>query len=216
MYESVNTVLNDFQTSWSVLPVFQGIRDEFQGKIAQLHELDFQQRFITGQSAKVKMEKRKRAAEEALKMRGSLLAYATGAEVSVLYNAVSFAPSRLRYGSAIETTAYITLLIEKTTEYLSELAPYGVDQSVLDNLIATRDAILEISSEPRDRIVNRKGITRTIKATIERVDKVLIAQMDQIVISLMDAAPEFYMAYFDARITVDLRGPGRTPETPAA
>lgn len=216
MYESVLTVLDDFQSSWSVLPVFQGIRDDFQEKIAQLHSLDYQQRFITGQSSKLKKQIRQRAAEEALKMRGSLLAYAASAEVSVLYNAVSFAPSRLRYGSVMETTAFISLLIEKATEHLAALAPYGVDQNVLDNLIAARDAILEVSTEPRDRIVNRKSITRTIKTTVERMDKILHSQMDQLVVSLMDAAPEFYMAYFDARIVVDLRGPGRSPETPAA
>ena len=206
MYQSVQKVLDNFQSSWTVLPAFQGLRDEFLEKFELLKELDYDQRFVAKNSGSIKRDHRRKLAKKAKLVQNALLAYAAGTKNLELTHMIKFAPSRLQYGSSIEVRAMVDLVISKAEEHLSGLEDYGVTQTVLTDLIATRDEVDTEATSPRDKIVSRKAITRTIKITINRLDELLRDQMDRLVATLEPSEPQFHMRYFDARIVVDLPG----------
>ncbi len=203
MYRSVASVLDNFQSSWLVLPAFQGLRDEFQEKLSLLIEMDNDQRTIAKDAGSEKKDRKLRLAQKAKDVQSALIAYAVSTENTILLRKVKFAPSRFKYGSAMESRAMVDLIIEKAEAHLSGLADYGIDATDVADLINKRDEVVDGVTAPRNKIVSRKAITRTIRITIERMDVLLQDQLDRLVSTLESTETRFHMEYFDSRIIVD-------------
>ncbi|MDX2361256.1 MAG: hypothetical protein QNK23_10645 [Crocinitomicaceae bacterium] len=207
MYRSVLTVIDNYLTSWSVLPAFQIAQLLFKENVTQIESYAQEQRFITLNSGTMKRSKRKSVMELTIPVLSAIRAYADSEGNEALYLEMKFAPSRLRYGNIHETMQLLNLVIEKAEEFLTDLADFGISQGTIDALAEERDSLQDINFMPRNKIVDRKFVTKQIEVLMAQSDALLVERLDHLVRVLKSDELEFSTKYFDARIIVDLKTP---------
>ncbi len=83
-----------------------------------------------------------------------------------------------------------------------------------DALAAHAQAITALDglkTAPRDAIVNRKVATMTLPSAIVFVRGIYRNELDKMMSRFKKSSPDFYIAYFAARIIIDRRGGKATP-----
>jgi hypothetical protein len=153
-------------------------------------------------------------------MAASLSAYAVITGKVMLFNQMKFRKKTLLRGDRNEVVRLMDLVIEKATEFQSELDPYGIDAADIAELQGLRDELEVHFGAPRNAIVERKTATANLDTLSREINDLLRFQLDKLMLVLKEEAPEFYSTYTNARHTVALKNarrdenPGSEPNEP--
>jgi hypothetical protein len=94
-------------------------------------------------------------------------------------------------------------VIDAATENLAALADYGVTGATRDELKAAADLFANKKESPREAVIGRKVETLSLPSAILAVRSIFRNEIDKLMTAFKKTAPDFYNAYFTARIIVD-------------
>ena len=199
MYKSVLTIINDYQSSWSVLPAFEGVKNALEEKVAQLEAHRTDQTVVAKGAGKIKRERREELGALFMTAIKALKAYASVTENTELFMKMQFAPSRLLYGSTAEMLTLTSFTMDKVEEHQSALEDYGITEELFNTLVDAQGELDKAMGNPRVRIVERKHLTGEIHHLVAEIDKLIQRQLDMLVGVLESTDRAFHSRYFNAR-----------------
>ncbi|MDX1652983.1 MAG: hypothetical protein R3277_10855 [Brumimicrobium sp.] len=213
MYQSVLKVIQSNQASWNGLVAFENAVTRFSQKVTELENLTYQKsKIIMGMRSK-RDKKRDEIVEKALHLGNALYALASAIGDEKLKADVHYSPSRLRYAPITTFMQIVNGLINTANDLIADLADYGVDQNMVDDLTLAHMEFIEISNLPRQAIVSRKVLVQQIGNTVSEIDEVLKSQLDRLIVLLNSSAPGFVMTYEGARVIIDTPATRRSKST---
>jgi hypothetical protein len=113
--------------------------------------------------------------------------------------------SKLFYMRDSKTANTAEEIIKRATENLTDLIPYGITQTVLDNTNQVLDNYRLELAKPRASIANRKLLNDNIALLFKECDQIFYL-LDTLVSSKKDEFPDFYKEYFINRTIIDYKG----------
>jgi hypothetical protein len=142
-------------------------------------------------------------ATAALPLVGCIQAYATDENNQELYEKVNYTYSSFTHGNDIDKYDRAMMVHAKGTEYLTEMAEYGVTQDMLDALNTAAAAFHAIFTKPQTAIDARKAATEKLEELFAQLNKLLKNKMDKLMMKYQVTNPDFYNDYVNAREIVD-------------
>ncbi len=203
MYQAVRRVIQSNSTSWNGLVAFENAVTRFSQKVTELENLAYKKsKALLGMKSK-RDQKREKIAEQTLYLSNALYAYASKIQDEKLKADVHYSPSELNYSPLPVFLRLVNGIINTANDNFNELADYGVDQNMIDDLTLAHMEFIEISNLPRQAIVSRKVMTQQITNTVNDIDEVLKSQLDMLIVLLRKDDPTFVMTYEGARTIID-------------
>jgi len=211
MYKTVKTVIISNGIVWNGIPAFVTIVDRYDGKVILLDQLVFEQETGLIGVRKLKDKERIQTAELANSIASALRVYATDNNDTVLLEKMNFMPSEMSFKGSLATLQIIQRVELAALEHASELGDYGISETMINNLVEQHDHLITAFGSTRDAIVQRGKNTKLIKGLIKEIDELLKMGLDQLVEVVKHTAPEFAIAYYQAREVVDQHGKKHKP-----
>ena len=205
MYKAVKTVIDANQSAWTSLAAFGSSFQAFANRLGALEESAYQQNLsMIGVSA-VKNAKRAMVIDRAYAISSGMVAYAVVNNNVELINHMKISRNDMDKAGKSELLVLVDRVIARATDYLGQLADYGVDQTVVDELQTLRDELYAQLSAPRHAVIERKNQTVRIKTLEQELDAILKLQLDKLMVVLKEEYPDFFTAYTNARVIIDLK-----------
>jgi hypothetical protein len=222
MYKAVKSTISGNQESWSALPAFATAYAAFSEKLAQLISLGKSQSFSTEGIYSKKRAVRRKLTIEILKLAQGLRAMTMDKGLIILRQRLNVNRTTLELKSEIKAMEIVEFVLESANEFANDLEDYGISEARIQAAEALRDEFKALMAAPRDAIVKRKEITRSINRLATELDSLLKDKLDTLVNLMEDTHRTFHGNYMDARIVVDYGGhhsgsgddAGLTPEEP--
>lgn len=212
MYKAVKTVIAENNSAWAGFPAFETAVQQFSDKVDLLEHSGYNQAFaLVGVSA-LRNSRREAAAERFQAIASSITAYAVVNNRPEVIAQMKINRSDLIFCSTLRMLQQMDVVIARGTEHLGELAPYGIDQGVLDELIATREELNILLTSPRKAITDRKLITRQLSMLSKDINDLLRFRLDNLMEMIKFEHPDFFRAYHNARVVIDHRSRGRNTD----
>lgn len=205
MYKAVKDVLAQHDTVWTGIPAFVSVHDAFMNKLSDLEQGVYNQSLsVIGVNA-AKNAKRDLVIDKAFAISSGIVAYAVLNNDAALIDQIKIAKSDMKNASKAKLMIMIDRIIAKATEFGDAITEFGVSELSVTELQTLRDELELILNSPRNAIIARKGYTRMIKTLREELSTMLNLQLDKLMEVLKEEHPDFFSAYKDARVIVDLR-----------
>ena len=135
-----------------------------------------------------------------------MVAYAFAVNNDVLRQEINFSKSALQSLAAVDLPPTIQLIIDRATENLAALAPYGIEAPMLTILDTYNADFRDSISDPRQAIVGRKTVTEKLDEALDEAVAICKEQLDNLIYIYETSHPEFYKGYKSVRIIIDLHG----------
>jgi len=123
-----------------------------------------------------------------------------------LLEQLHFTYSELLSSKSLDTLQLIHRVELAAIEHMNELGDYGISETMINDLVEQHDRLITAFGSTRDAIVQRGKNTKLIKGLIKEIDELLKMGLDQLVEVVKHTAPEFAIAYHQAREVVDQHG----------
>lgn len=210
MIYAVLEVCGVHTAKWSPLTAYKTAHDELVANKTSLENaLQVQKQILTG-VASDKGLKREAMVQKATEVANGLYAYAVDKGNEVLRMKVSMEKSTFMRQRDAVIAQMCQNVCDLGTAEVANLGPYGLVAADMTDLQTAIDTYVAVVSSPRTAVTVRKGATAEIDLLIRNSMKILNGRMDKLMPEFKTSAPDFYQAYFDARIIVDL-GTGEKP-----
>ena len=189
------------QTTLQSMPGFNQMRTELNQTITEIrHNSENQLANRTGYSI-TKTNLKAQMVIIAANLADCLQAFADSTNNTVLKQEMKITKTkltRLRAATAADVTKFI---IDTATQNLAAAAPFGVTQTIINQLTQITNDFNQNITLPQANIQKRKVITKTIASLFEHTNQ-LIQRMDTLVNILQLTNPDFYQKYYYTRKTV--------------
>lgn len=113
----------------------------------------------------------------------------------------------------LSTTKLVAACDELRTDinsYGAQLADFGISDTTISQTLGLIQAGIAALMNPRNAIIERKGLTFNLDASVRNIDKLLKERLDLLMLSFNTLQPSFYQSYKNARIIIDLHGKYKT------
>jgi maltose-binding protein MalE len=94
-------------------------------------------------------------------------------------------------------------IFDAAADHIGVLADYGVTEPIKDELKGAMELFANKKEGPREALIGRKVETISLPIAIREVRSIFRNELDKMMTSFRKAKPDFYQAYFAARIIVD-------------
>lgn len=209
MYNAVQRTLQLNTASWNGLAAFENAVSRFTSKVTQLESISVA-KVTAAKGAKARRNQlRKLLGDEALLLTDAL--YSLGMEKGdfELSEKVKYTPSDFGYASQRVFLQMIAIVLEEANKNVADLAPFGIDQSRIDDTILLSLEFSEIVDLPRQTVVSRKVMNAQIDALVSEIDAELNIHLDRLVRSFGKTDPVFVATYKGSRTIIDARSTHR-------
>lgn len=199
------TVVNWMDTSLAQvqhLPALTTLLEELKGHMVDINNYSTVQQIGTKGYTKQKAEYKEKLTHITIEVLNALKAYAAISENIVLAGEVDFSPSELEQTNATILNDKVGVILQKATENLQQLAPYGTLQENLTQLQEAQQAYVKSIATPRAGIINRKQATAALAEIFDKVDALLTDKIDKLLLLLQTKDAATYSAYRSARQVV--------------
>lgn len=203
MFLVVDKVLTKFAADWAGNVAFAAAVAVFRALLGEIMtKVEVQETAYTGVT-KDKKTARLAMKDSAMLVSGAVIAYASTVGNETLKKAVSFSASSIMQGRDTVAAQRARVIHDQANGVVALLADFGVTATVLSDYMDLIEAFEAMIPAPRVAIVMKKGAGQSLQLLIGNVLVVLKDQLDKLMPQFKVSAPEFYEAYFDARIIVD-------------
>jgi hypothetical protein len=203
MFETTLKVLDDFKNTWKGRGalVDAAARAESGTKAirARTREQHSPTEGITDQKAQLRDD----LEEKLLVIADAIAAFAAkigNPDLAAQADLTKSSIDRLADSNLVQTAGRIADL---ATEKLADLGPYGVTDANKKELEDAAALFDEAKDSPREAIIGRKVETLSLPADINSVRSIFRTEIDKLITGFKKSSPDFYNAYFAARIIVD-------------
>jgi len=204
MIEAVITVLNNNSTTWNSIPPIVEIKTKVETNLTKIRGLrQIQEKDFTGITVN-KAEIRENLIAATLKLIGGLMAYATVTSNHELRNSINYGKHDLNHSR--DNILYDkALLVYNTAQPLAtELAVYLIGEEdilAVDTLLKKYEPAIP---EKRAATSETKAATEALKQTFKDTSFLLKDKLDNLMLIFQAGNPDFYNAYVNSRIIIDL------------
>ncbi|HEY1771368.1 MAG TPA: hypothetical protein VGG02_14040 [Chthoniobacterales bacterium] len=220
MFETTDKTFTQYQSVWSVMPAFVDAVSRVEEGITAIRQKQADQE-ATGDAA-AKQNARDAVEEQTLSIGSQVSALASKTNDPMLGAKVNFDKS------ALDKAAISDLLIEAKSvqgaanDNAAVLASdYMISAAMLTTFGAAITTLGNMKDSPRTATVNKRVQTLSLPGAIAYVRGILRNEIDKMIIAFKASQPDFYTAYFAARVIIDRTGTHKgkaspTPPTPPA
>ncbi len=204
MLETVITVLENNATIWNSIPAIVEIKEKVVTNIGKIRGLrQIQEKDFTGITVN-KAEVQENLIAATLKLIGGLMAYATVTNDHELRNSINYGKHDLNHSR--DNILYDkALLVYNTAQPLAaELAVYLITEEdilAVDTLLKKYE---EAIPEKRAATSETKAATEALKQIFKATNLLLKDKLDNLMLIFRAINPDFYNAYTNSRIIIDL------------
>jgi len=204
MYLLVKILLNTFNAIWAGIPGFVLAVNEFFGKLTDIDgDVQVQETKKTG-ITKNKKKAKKSLIDKALEVMGALQKIATDTNDDELYDDVNFTESQLSNTRDTILLERVAIIKTAATAHAAELLGEGIDAADLTEFNDRITLYAGIVSSPTQARSNKKIATANLKIHVKDTDTILKKKLDKLMLQFKDTNPDFYDAYKNDRIVIDL------------
>ena len=204
MFETVMTVLDNNSTVWNSIPPIVEIKTKVDTNIYKIRELrQKQEKDFTGITVN-KAEVQEKLIAATLKLIGGLMAYSTVNNDHRLRNSINYTKSDL-FLSRDNILYDKSLLVYNIAQPLAaELSVYLITEEdilAVDTLLKKYEQAIP---EKRAATSESKAVTEALKQTFKATSLLLKDKLDNLMLIFQAVNPDFYNAYTNSRIIIDL------------
>jgi len=204
MFETVMTVLDNNSTVWNSIPPIVEIKTKVDTNIYKIRELrQKQEKDFTGITVN-KAEVQEKLIAATLKLIGGLMAYSTVNNDHRLRNSINYTKSDL-FLSRDNILYDKALLVYNIAQPLAaELSVYLITEEdilAVDTLLKKYEQAIP---EKRAATSESKAVTEALKQTFKATSFLLKDKLDNLMLIFQAVNPDFYNAYTNSRIIIDL------------
>lgn len=215
MFETTNRVLDDNRSLWSGIPAFADAVARAESGTGAIREKAGEQ--VPTGDAEAKAAARLDLEEKALNIADQLAALAAKTGDHDLAAKVEVNKSqldRMPDSDLLVTTKRISTAAAANSAVLA--SDYQVTAAELMALGTAITKFDGMKTAPRDAVVNRKVATLALPDAIAFVRSIYRNELDKMMTRFRKSAPDFYAAYFAARIIVSRAATHAAPKAPVA
>ena len=219
MYRSTVELLEKNTAKTGALPAFAASFGRFDSVVDQIGEKDKERMTKTPGKANARDETEDALVLGTLIVTSALTAYASSTGNAQLKGAVKISESQLRYARTNEQLNLAKVVLDLATANLAALGPFGVTQTVLDDLKARIAAYDAATKQVSSGMAERAGARTAVSDLFNQADLILKDELDRMMHFFRVSAPEFYNDYRNARVIKDMgvrHGKPGQPTPPAA
>lgn len=207
MYLATLVILEKNRSVWQGIPAIVQLVTQITKQVGLLQKAVKKQTEKRKGIALDKGSSRQAMADQAVLVGGIVKAYANATENYQLEESVNYTVTNFTNGKDTLAKEQAEIIWDKATEYITQLADYGLTQADLDDLDNSIEEYADLVSSPRVGITDRKESTGSIRQLITQIDNLFKKQLDLLLVRYKSTA--FYPTYQAARIIVDQRGKKR-------
>ncbi|GHT25064.1 hypothetical protein FACS189430_11110 [Bacteroidia bacterium] len=200
MYQSTLETCLKYEGEWAHIPAFQAAVDELQGALTAIDTEAQQQSGAGSKGATLsKNELATKMVQTAATATGLMSVYAFKTKNNDLLAKTNISKHTLYRLPEPEALAAARVLLAEMTRYADELADYGADEDLrneLEQSIADFQAALV---QPRNAIIEKKQYTGNLAKAFAQANSILYDELDKLVVKFKISAPAFYTDYGNAR-----------------
>ncbi|MEY3238171.1 MAG: hypothetical protein RI883_2272 [Bacteroidota bacterium] len=210
MYKRVKDILTTNDTIWEGIPAFVSAFETMSPKIRLMEEKEAMQQAITVGVSAEKDHIKKERIDRIFRISSALVAFSTSTENEKLRKEMKITHNSLNALARIDLISRIDRIIERAQTHSADLVDFGITLQDVEDIVNHRDELDEQLSNPRKAIDDRKKMNAAIIKLSKEIDMLLSGSIDQLVNVLKAVHPEFFTAYFDARLVIDYHHKGGT------
>jgi hypothetical protein len=213
MFETTNGVLDTNNAKWSGTPAFATAVTAAKSGTAAIRQKQADQE-TTGDT-EAKQNARDAVEEQALLIGSQLSALAAETNNPMLEAKVAYDKSTMDKMAVSDLITAAKSIAKAGTDNAAVLASdYGITAAELTEFNDAITALGEMKDAPRQAAVDRKVATMSLPDAITHVRKIYRNRIDKMMEKFKKSAPDFYAAYFAARIIIDRPGGHAAPTPP--
>jgi hypothetical protein len=203
MVETTLGILEKYHDAWKNNAGFdRTVKEVREGTGAIRGRSDVQQtptEGITGDKAQIRDD----LEEKLLVIADTIAAFADETADKDLAAKVAITKASLDVMSASDLVRVARRVIGAAEDHLAALALYEVTPEKKDELKAVSDLFANKKESPRKAIIDRSVETQSLPGDIRSLRSVLRNRLDKLMTGFKKSHPDFYKAYFAARIVID-------------
>lgn len=202
MYRTVQSTVDAFSVSWSGLPAFANPYNVFKEKLIQLQNYGKEQATALIGISVAKDAQRVKTADKTVKLASALSAYAASVNNDILKEQAKVFSTQILHASRANTLQVVERIIELANTHIANLGDFGITQTDVDDLQASRDELNLLFYAPRLAIVDRKYLTDAMDVLVNDLDDLLKNTFDKLMVVIKDSDEVFFRKYNAARTVV--------------
>jgi hypothetical protein len=203
MYQTVDGVLQTNNAIWSGNAEFTNAVGRLEDNIDTIEDLwDQQIEDITGVTAD-KQNQRVILEKITYKVGRIIVFWASNTNNRKVLKKVNFTRTELTRARDSELPTFSGQVHEEAVANSLVLGPYGLTALMITALQTAITDYMDILSKPREALTETSAATEQLPAIFTDTDKILDEQLDAGMELYVDDEPDFYTAYFNARIIVN-------------
>ena len=206
MYKASKTICVNNTATWTPITAFGDAFVLFGNGIVEIENLHVKQEADLKGITENKNNKESALINSSLIISKPMVAFANVTNNPQLRQEVDYSEDALKRSSDEDLKTRCTLIKERAATHAAALVPYGVTppmQLALGTALTDYEAVI---SGPRSAEAVRKQQTAELELLFKSTDQILKGQLDQLMVLFETSHPDFYGAYKNARIIIDLGG----------
>jgi hypothetical protein len=207
MFESVHTVLNDYQESWQTVPAMVTAIAKLDSNLSMLRQRLTEQGSATTGIREVKNTRILNLREQMYVLQKALYLHGKAADNMLLQVRYRMTRTELFSLNTLKLQTLCTELRADLIAYGAQLETMGITSEMITPVIEVVDELSDLRNSTRRAILQRKGITESINDLDKTLSNLLRDELDHLML-VFKQNREFYRAYTNARKVVDYRAPG--------
>lgn len=206
MYHSTEEICVLNTATWTPITAYGAAFVLYQGKVRDIENLQVKQEADLKGITENKSNKESGLISSALSISKPMVAFANVTNNPQLRQEVDYSETDLFQSADSDLEAKCTLIKERADTHSTALVAYGVTAPMITGLGTAISDYHDVISGPRSAEAVKKQQTAEIEVLFKETDQILKGQLDQLMVLFENSNPEFYGAYKNARIIVDLGG----------
>lgn len=206
MFHATEEICDLNTATWTPITAYGAAFVLFQGKVRDIESLQVKQEADLKGIKENKDNKKSSMISKTLSVSKPMIAFANVTNNPQLRQEVDYSETDLFKSADSDLEARCKLIHQKADANSAALVGYGVTALMITGLDTAITDFHEVISGPRSAEAVKKQQTAEIEVLIKETDQILKGQLDPLMVLFESSAPEFYGAYKNARIIVDLGG----------
>ena len=204
MYEAVLATLTANSENTKVVPAFAPAIQEFAEVVGKIKSKTIEMRGVLAGVGADKENAEDALIESLVKICSALSDFARRAKDNALAEKAKVNESGLRRMRDTDLVSKATAIHATATEVLSNLADFGITQTMLTDLNAQINAFNAALGAREGGVAERSAVRIALAELFDNADGTLKMDLDKLIELVKKDAPQFYNAYYGARVIKDL------------
>ncbi|MCX6151788.1 MAG: hypothetical protein NTX22_14790 [Ignavibacteriales bacterium] len=206
MYRAVSGVLTEYSNLINSKPKLKEYSEKFSGKLKSLDNAEIVVSKSAAGVTKTKNELKLELVKKYIPLRSVLLSYANENKRNDILELVKLPESELKRLNDTELINKTKAVLIITNEILAGLAEYEINAEVITEIQTATDSFNLSIDKKGGGEADESSARDEVNVIYDEIDDILANHLDNLVEMQREKEPNFYNAYYSARVIKDLGG----------